>query len=90
MRNKIEKNARQRKIIIRTRQYLHGSANLPTSMELQGFHYYREKIQRVAILFFSLSQKLHQKTLITKTTVYISCAQDSQWATKQAKKFSMA
>ena len=28
--------------------------NLLTSRELQGFHYYQEKVQSVAIFFFSL------------------------------------
>ena len=38
-----------------------------------------------------LSQKQQQdKTLITKKTAFISCAQDSQWATKQAKNFLSA
>ena len=39
-----------------------------------------------------LSQKQQEdKTLITKKkTAFISCAQDSQWATKQAKKFFSA
>ena len=43
--------------------------NLPTSTELQGFHYYQERIQVVATVF-SDSQKhgnnTHHKTLITK------------------------
>ena len=30
--------------------------NLPTSMELQGFHYYQRKIQSAATVFFSLSK----------------------------------
>ena len=48
-------------------------------MELQIFHYYQGKIQSAVVqFFFSLSQKLHQETLITKTMVSISCTQDSQ------------
>ena len=43
--------------------------NLPTSIELKGFHYYQGRIQ-VAVTVFSLSQKhdnnTHNKTLITK------------------------
>ena len=35
--------------------------NLPTFTELQGFHYYQEKIQSVAIQFFSLKKKLNCK-----------------------------
>ena len=38
-------------------------------------------------IFLSLKNYI-QKTLITKTTVSISYAQDSQWATKRAKNFS--
>ena len=30
--------------------------NLPTSTKLQRFHYYQEKIQSVAVQFFSLSK----------------------------------
>ena len=38
-----------------------------------------------------LSQKQQQdKTLITKKTAFISCAQDSQWVTKRAKNFLSA
>ena len=33
-----------------------------------------------------LSKKLHE-ILISKTTAFLSCAQDSQWVTKQAKFF---
>ena len=61
--------------------------NLLTSTELQGFHYYKEKKYKVQQYIFSLSQKLHQGTLITKTTIFISCAQDLQWATEWAKIF---
>ena len=38
-------------------------------------------------IFFSLKD-LHQETVITKTTISIFYAQDSQWATKRAKTFS--
>ena len=68
-------------------------SNLLTSTELQGFHLSGKKIQSATILFFfffplSLSRKNYiKKTLITKTTIFISCAQDSQWATKRAKFF---
>ena len=58
--------------------------NLPISTELQGFHYSQEKIQSAAVQFFSLKNNI--KTLISKTTIFISCAQDSQWAQKRAKK----
>ena len=54
--------------------------NLPTSMMLQGFHYYQGKIQSAAIQFF-LSQKLQRQTLITKIAFSTSYAQDSQCAT---------
>ena len=44
--------------------------NLPTSTELQGFHYYQGRIQRTTCSYniFSLSKTQHQhsKTLITK------------------------
>ena len=46
----------------------------------------RKKYKCGSTVFLSL-KKLHQETLITKTTVSISCAQNSQWTTKQAKKF---
>ena len=39
-------------------------------------------------VFFS--QKQQDKTLITKKRAFISCAQDSQWATKRAKIFLFA
>ena len=42
--------------------------NLPTSMELQGFHYYQGKIQAQQYSFFQSLKKLQQQTLITKTT----------------------
>ena len=42
----MRENIRQRKkTITRTRQYLRGSKILPTSMELQGYHYYQGRIQ---------------------------------------------
>ena len=46
----------------------------------------RKKYKCGSTVFLSL-KKLHQETLITKTTVSISCAQNSQWTTKQAKNF---
>ena len=56
------------------------------STELQGFHYYQEKY-KVQQYSFSLSQKLHKETLITKIMISIFNTQDSQWATKRAKIF---
>jgi len=53
-------------------------------MELLGFHYSQEKIQSVAVQLFSLKNDI--KTLISKTTIFISYAQDSQWATKTGQK----
>ena len=58
--------------------------NLPTSMELQGFHYSQGKIQSAVVQFFSLKNDI--ETLISKITVFISCAQDSQWVTKTCQK----
>ena len=50
--------------------------NLPTSMKLQGFHYYQgKKIQSAATMFQSLKrrqqQQQQQQTLITKNSFYI-------------------
>ena len=63
--------------------------NLPTSTELQKFHYYKRKLQcAVTVFFFSKTTKRqnpnHKKK---KKTAFISCAQDSQWATKTGQKF---
>ena len=58
--------------------------NLPTSMELQEFHYSHGKIQSVAVQFFSLKNDI--KTLISKITIFISYAQDSQWTTNMGQK----
>jgi len=58
--------------------------NLPTSTELQGFHYSQGKIQSAVVQFFSLKNDI--ETLISKITVFISCAQDSQWVTKTGQK----
>ena len=59
--------------------------NLPTSMELQRFHYYQRKIQSAATVFFSLSKtRQQQQTLIIKNGFYILCT-GLQWATKRAK-----
>ena len=96
MRNKIKKNACQRKIITRTRQYLRGSAIYLHSQNCRDFTYQGKKTKCDSTLFFfflslSLSRKNYiKKTLITKTTIFISCAQDSQWATKRAKFFFTA
>ena len=94
MRNKIEKNTRQRKIITRTRQYLRGSAIYLHPQSCRDFTYQGKNTKCDNTFFFfplSLSRKNYiKKTLITKTTIFISCAQDSQWATKQAKFFFTA
>ena len=60
-------------------------SNFPKFTELQRFHYSQEKLQDAAIQF-SLSKKQH-KILISKTIVFLSYAQDSQWATKRAKDY---
>ena len=71
-------------------------SNLLTSTELQGFHLSGKKYKvRQYSFFFPLSLSLSRKnyikkTLITKTTIFISCVQDSQWATKRAKFFFTA
>ena len=41
-----------------------------------------------SIVFFFSLKKLQSKTLINKAMFSISCTLDSQWAAKQAKKFS--
>ena len=51
----IKKKHTPNKTIICTRQYLRGSVTLPTSTELQEFHYYQGKIQS-ATTIFTLSQ----------------------------------
>ena len=55
---------KKKKKKIHTSQYLGGSKNLSTSIELQGFHYSQGKIQDAAA-HFSIS-KQHTTTLITK------------------------
>ena len=52
--------------------------NLNTSTELQGFHYSQGKNTKCGITIFSLKNNI--KTLISKTTIFISCTHDSQWA----------
>ena len=63
--------------MIRQFTYIHGVAGISL---LSGKKY---KCDSTVFLYF---KKLHQETLIIKTTVFISYAQDSQWATKRAKK----
>ena len=48
-------------------------SNLPTSTELQGFHYYQEKVQSVATDILTLKNTATPplKTLITKVGLYI-------------------
>ena len=46
-----------------------------------------EKYRMQQYSFFSFKKKKTFETLISKPTVFVSCAQDSQWATKIAKKF---
>ena len=72
-------------------------SNLLTFTELQGFHLSgkKNKVRQYSFFFFFLSLSLSRKnyikkTLITKTTIFISCTQDSQWATKRAKFFFTA
>ena len=90
MRNKkIEKTKRQKKNNHTHNTIFTWFGNLPTSTELQGFHYYQRKLQCAATVFFFLKttrQNLNHK----KKTAFISCAQDSQWATKRAKNFLSA
>ena len=52
--------------------------------DLYEFHYSQRKKQDATIQFSLLKQ---HKTLISKTTIFISCAQNSQWATKRVKNF---
>ena len=86
MRNKIEKTHAKEKIITRTKQYLCGSVICLHPRSCKDFTIIKEKSTKCGstVFFFSLSQRLHQETLITKTTVSISYIQDSQLATKRA------
>ena len=87
MKNKIEKTHAKEKIITRTKQYLRGSAICLHPRSCKDFTIIREKSTKcgnTVFFFFSLSQRLHQETIITKTTVSISYIQDSQLATKRA------
>ena len=66
--------------------------NLPTSTELQEFHYYLGKIKSAATMFFFffflVSQETRQQQNPNlKIGFSRSCAYDSQWATKWAKNF---
>ena len=56
--------------------YIHGVA---------GISRFSGKNTRCGSTVFSLKNNI--KTIISETTVFISCAQDSQWATKWAKNF---
>ena len=49
---------------------------------------FSRKNTSVAVQCFNLLKTTTIKTLITKIAFSTSCAQDSQWATKWAKKFS--
>ena len=61
--------------------------NLSTSTELQGFHYYQGKIQSAATVFHTPSRWQQQpQNSNHQKMVSISYTQDSQWATKWAKK----
>ena len=73
MRCKIDnkKICAKKKKKIHTSQYLGGSKNLSTSIELQEFHYSQGKIQDVAA-HFSIS-KQHTTTLITKPQFLSLC-----------------
>ena len=61
--------------------------NLPTSTELQEFHYYQGKIQSAAVQFFFSLKIYNDKIQIIKNTFSTSCTQDSQWATNGPKIF---
>ena len=70
-----EKNTRQKK---KKNTHMHKTVfmwfgNLPTSTELQRFHYYQRKVQSAATVFLSLKNMATtpQKTLITKVGFYI-------------------
>ena len=79
VRNKNRENTRKKKNNHTHKIIFTWFGNLPTSTELQEFHYYQGKIQSVKIQFFRLSKKLkprnpnHQKNgfsknLLLKTT----------------------
>ena len=74
---KKQSHAQDNIYVVRQFVYVHGVAGISLLS--------RKKIQSAAIQFF-YSQKRQQQTLITKTAFSTSYAQDSQWATKQAKK----
>ena len=75
-----------KKTITRTRQYLRGSVICIYPRSCRDFTIIRKKIENAATMF-SLSQETRQQqTLISKLRFSTSCAQDSQWATKRAKK----
>lgn len=63
--------------IVRQFPYVHGVAVISQ---------FSRKNTRCGNTVFSLKNNI--KTLISKITVFISCTQDSQWATKLAKNFS--
>jgi len=88
VKNKIEKIYVKEKINYTHKTVFTWFGNLLASTELHRFHYYQGKIQNAAVQFFFFLTKLQQQTLITKATFSTSYVQDSQWATKWAKKFS--
>ena len=62
--------------------------NLPTSTELQEFHYYQGGKYKMRLQFFTLSEddnNNHKKNPNHQKTVFTSYAQESQQATKRAK-----
>ena len=82
MKQKIEKTHAKEK---QSHAQERGSAICLDSWSCGDFTIIRKKY-KCGSTVFSLSQKLRQQTLITKVTFSTSCAQDSQWATKRAKK----
>ena len=89
-RKKKRENTHQRKIISHKTIFM-WFGNLPTSTELQGFHYYQGKKYKVLLQFFlSLKKHNNHKNPNHKITFSTSCAHDSQWATKRAKKIALS
>ena len=80
---KIEKTKREKKNNHTHKTVFTWFSNLPMSSELQGFPYYQRKLQCVATVFFSLKNNNKPNPNHKKKTAFISCAQDSQWATKR-------
>ena len=86
---KIEKTHVKEKTITRTRQYLRGSVICLRPQSCRDFTIIKENYN-VLLQCFSFSKTTTRQNPNHKKKAFISCAQDSQWATKRAKKFLSA